>query len=227
MAATIQYYTGGTEEKCIALSAAQFGRTHGYGNEWNTLRFGLLLSNEDSGASLTGVVLRIALCSGVTNMPGDATTDNSYGIKFSPSWSRLNSPPVSYRWLSGSNDTYAFTRVGAVETTTASGVANIRPPVSGVARSAFFLDVTKGSPNYTFNFFMRDAITTNDITPATFMDQVSLSVPTLLNHAFKNPTGSAALAVDESNGVLDTVYVGWAHVTPRILISNIAVVRLA
>ena len=42
-----------------------------------------------------------------------------------------------------------------------------------------------------------------------------------------SPTGTG-LAIDTgTNGILDTVYCGWNLLTPRIFISNLAVVRLA
>ena len=79
---------GRNGDQCIALSASQFGRLHGYGNNWNTLRIALSYNVEDTGATLTGTMLRFGLCHGTANMPGDATTDNSYGIKFQQSWAR-------------------------------------------------------------------------------------------------------------------------------------------
>lgn len=227
MASLIQYYTGGTSDKCIALSNSQFGRKHGYGDNWNSLRFGLSVSFEDTGSSLSGVILRIGLCSGTTNMPGDATTDNSFGIKFSVNWTRFVMPPPIYRWFGGGADRFVFSRVGAVESVTGLAAANIDVTVSGSLRTAFFLDVIKGSPNYTCNFFTGDNYTgaRADCTPAAFMNQVSAAVPVLGGHTLR---AGAGLPINTAlNGILDTVYVGWNLVTPHLLVSDIAVVRLS
>ena len=91
------------------LSASQFGRAHGYGDNWNTLRIALSYNVEDTGATLTGTMLRFGLCHGTANMPGDATTDNSYGIKFQQSWGRAGG--LYYIQVTTGTAPY-FTRVG-------------------------------------------------------------------------------------------------------------------
>ena len=75
MASTIQSQTiSAVTDQCIALAASQFGRLHGYGDNWNTLRFGTQFNVEDTGGTLYNQVFRVGLCHGTANMPGDATT---------------------------------------------------------------------------------------------------------------------------------------------------------
>jgi hypothetical protein len=222
MASTIQSQTIGSADLCIALAASQFGRAHGYGDNWNTLRVALNYNVEDTGAGLTGTILRVGLCNGTTNMPGDATTNNSYGIKFQAAWARSGN---LYYLQTTTGDPLAFTRVGNTETTSLTNVVTHIPFVNG-NRAALFLDIIKGSPNYTFNLFYQSGININ-VTPANFLAQVTSLSPVLGNHTYASPTGTA-LAVDTgTNGILDTVYVGWSMLTPRIFIGNLAVVRLA
>jgi hypothetical protein len=224
MASTIQSQTIGSADLCIALAASQFGRAHGCGDNWNTLRVALNYNVETTGASLAGTVLRVGLCKGTANMPGDATTDNSYGIKFQQAWLYLAGPPVRYAQYT-TGDPFAFTRVGTTETTS---VTNVQPLISAVSscRCSLFVDIIKGSPNYTFKMLFLSG-TAVDVTPAAFLGQISAVTPALTNHTYSSPTGTSLAVNTGLNGVLDTVYVGWNTLTPRIFIGNLAVVRLA
>jgi hypothetical protein len=224
MASTIQSQTIGSADLCIALAASQFGRAHGYGDNWNTLRVALLFAVEDTGANLTGSLLRVGLCKGTNNMPGDATTDNSYGIKYQATWNRANG---TYYEMATSVP-WAFSRVAAVETTSATNIATANICFVNHCRECLFLDIIKGSPNYTFKAFVSTA-TTGDVTPAVFLAQAPSNPPAIgiPAHTYLSPTGTA-LAIDTgTNGILDTVYVGWNLLTPRLFISNLAVVKLA
>ena len=224
MASTIQSQTIGSADKCIALAASQFGRAHGYGDNWNTLRVGINYNVESTAANLVGTVLRVGLCHGTTNMPGDATTDNSYGIKFQATWSYSTTAWTHYLQQT-SGDPFAFSRVGSVETTSVTNATPNIGTVNGI-RVCLFLDIIKGSPNYTFKLFYCNG-TPSDTTPTTFLAQVASAAPALGGHTYASPTGTS-LAIDTgTNGILDTVYVGWNLLTPRIFIGNLAVVRLA
>ena len=225
MASTIQAQTvGGVAEQCIALAASQFGRLHGYGNDWTTLRIALLWAVEDSGVNIAGSVLRVALCNGTADMPGDATTNNSFGMKQQAAWTRTGSGSTAFYTPPAP---WAFTRVGSTESTSLLGNGLVVGTVS-YNRSLFFLDVTKGSPNYTLQFFGRsDDTHAGDITPATFLTTIGQVTPAATYHAYNTPSGNALAVNVGTNGILDTVYVGWNLLSPRLFISNLAVVRLA
>ena len=226
MPSTIQSQTiSAVTDQCIALASSQFGRLHGFGDSWNTLRVAISIAVEDTGANIPGVVFRLGLCHGTTNMPGDVTTDNSYGLEFITGFQRNAGPPVNYSQLASP---VAFRRVGSTETT---GATNMTYGVIGavnVCRQVIFVDIIKGSPNYTFKVFYKYNLTsTVDIPPASFLAQVPLASPSLSNYTYQSPTGTS-LAIDiGANGILDTVYCGWNLLSPRIFIGNLAVVRLA
>jgi hypothetical protein len=93
-------------------------------------------------------------------------------------------------------------------------------------RGAWFVDIIKGSPNYTFKMFYNNNGGTADMTPAAFLAQIGSLAPASTNYIYSGAIGSLAVNV-ATNGVLDTVYCGWNLVTPRLFISNLAVVRLA
>jgi hypothetical protein len=224
MASTIQSQTiGGVGDQCIALAASQFGRAHGYGDNWNTLRVAINFNVEDSGGNLSSVVLRVGLCSGTANMPGDSTTANSYGINLSlATLYRLVSTYAYYQNCAP----VAFSRVGSVETTSATNI-NFQMSTVSNTRSMLFLDIIKGSPNYTMKAFYRNAYGAFDSTPAVFLAAVGHATPSATSHTYVSPTGTALAINTGTNGILDTVYVGWNLLTPRLFISNLAVVKLA
>jgi hypothetical protein len=228
MASTIQIQTiSAVDDKCIAMSASQWGRAHGYGDSWNTLRVALNFNVEDTGSDLTGTVLRIGLCHGTTNMPGDAATDNSYGFKFNPGFTRYGGPPPGYY---PAGDGLAFSRVGSSESTSSTNLGHTTQSwlmLTGTTRTCFFLDIIKGA-SYTFNAFSANTNGSQvDVTPSDFLTLANNVTPSRSLYTYASPTGTG-LAIDTgANGILDTVYVGWNLLTPRLFIGNLAVVKLA
>ena len=228
MASTIQIQTiSAVDDQCIAMAGSQFGRAHGYGDSWNTLRIALNFNAEDTGGNLAASILRIGLCHGTTNMPGDATTDNSYGFKFYPGFTRYGGPPPGYY---PDNNGSAFSRVGSTESTSLTSLGHSTQSwimLTGTTRTCFFLDIIKGA-SYTFNaFFANTNGSQVDTTPSDFLALAIDPAPARPLYTYGSPTGTG-LAIDTgANGILDTVYVGWNLLTPRLFIGNIAVVRLA
>ena len=229
MAATIETQTiGGVVDRCLVLSNSQFGRPHGYGDSWNTLRVALSFNIEVGADPIKNSVFRAGLCSGTVNMPADATTANSYGIKvvsvLAAPFSRIFS---TYPYYQNAVLT-AFSRVGVVETTASTNiVTGWHWSTVGNTRSMLFIDIIKGSPNYTFKVFRRAGYAATDSTPAAFLATVTQPAPVYDTHLYSSPTGTALPINTGANGILDTVYVGWNLVAPRLFISDLAVVRLA
>lgn len=228
MASTIQTQTiSSVTDQCICLAASQFGRPHGYGGNWTKLRIGLNWNVETTGAAFSGMVLRVGLCSGTASMPGDGTTTNSYGLKFTGSWAYYGG---GYYINSGTGNLNAFSKVGATETLS-SNLSNTTQQWmlwAGNMRGCWFLDIAKGSP-YTFTVF---APNTNsgqtDCTPAQFLALAGQQPPSRTLYVYNSYAGGTGLTVSEGTyGILDTVYVGWNLLSPRIFIGNLAVVRLA
>lgn len=219
MPSVISTQTIGSADNCIVMQGSQWGRQHGYGDNWSVLRIGVLFSMVDAG-TFSGPFFRLGLCHGTVNMPGDATTDNSYGAEFSGSWSRGT---YGYNMANA-----AFTRVG---TTKVLSVTNVSPRIAfqGVSRYVLFMDITKGSPNYTFSYWYHSGNGAGDVTPTSFLNFVNVpsTMLSLADQTYANPTGTS-LAVDAAtNGVLDTVYCSWNLLYPTIWISALAVARMA
>jgi hypothetical protein len=93
----------------------------------------------------------------------------------------------------------------------------------------FYLDITKGSPNYTFQgwHFNSTASYYNDYTFQTFLDgmeQVS-GAPSVLGQAFVGGTATGA-AVSEATGVFNTLDICWNSASFPLEIYGMAVYRI-
>lgn len=180
----------------------------------------------DSGATLTGTpVFSVGLCSGDTNIFGDLTTTHWVGVKTTgATWPRLTGPPTGYQvFPAQSGKTIGTTFTSAANWLSVSGY--ILSDVAGGNRSCWFVDITKGSPDYTIRGYARINGTASDISLATMQAQIAIDAATMTDHALAN---IGTVAVDEAtNGTLDHVCFSWNRATPEIEISDHGVFILA
>lgn len=214
-------------DKRAAVVNAQFARPFNVG-AWSKIRVAFRMAVTDTGANLTGdVVFAMGICSGSTNLWGDATCQHAIGAgRIVNNWTRSAGGP-SYSMTTNSN-WQAVKKVGTTITNGSNlGVLILGAgAATGSTKGVFALDITKGSPNFTLQAFARNASATTDISQTAFYDWIEVeSYQTLTSHG----NGSAmALAVDEgANGTLDHVFFYWSRSTPVFHISDIAVVRFA
>jgi len=209
----------------IILSLSNWCRPHGF-TTWTKLRFALRWCMRDSGATLTGTPNFYAgFCSGETNIIGDGSVTHFVGVKTTgTTWPRIAGPPTVYQLFP--------TQSGKVIATTFTSWASwlsvagyTITDVAGGNRGCWFIDVTKGSPNFTVNGYARINGTAGDISEATFLSESEIDAATLTNHALGN-SGSGAVS-EGTNGALDHVCMSWDRTTPEIEISSHRVVRLA
>jgi len=216
---------GGLDDKRFVLSNSQLARTLFIGTTWNKIRIGLRQTMPDSGGNVGSLKWGLGVCSGLTNLFGDATTTNFFGLgpdvyANGVTATRVAGPPPSYSWSH-----FAVRRVGSTYTAGSGSVGHIfADPATGY-RTIFLLDITKGSPNWTANFFRRSVNTTPaDISKEVFLQQMEAATPVLTNHA---ASGNIALAMDEGAGACDSVNLSWNTSSPGIELSEIAVARLS
>ena len=89
-----------------------------------------------------------------------------------------------------------------------------------------FLDITKGSPNFTFTLFgQNDNLTIADVTVATYLAQLPLSSPSIPNHGMSS--GITQAIAEGTYGYFDAVNIGWDRTSPAIELSDLAVVKFA
>jgi len=217
---------GGVDDKRIVLSNSNFARPFSVASGWTQLRIAMRLIMRNTGANLTSTPRFFAgLCSGSTNLPLDATTTHFVGIRFtSATWTYQVGPPVRYASLTANvakkvNTTW--TEGNQIFITTNHMMAD----ATTTNRQFLFVDITKGSPNFTVTTFHRNNVTAGDLTVAEFLLAAPLAPPTVVNHTAG--TGQTTAVNEGTDGTLDHVCVGWDRSTPEIEICDLAVVKLA
>lgn len=223
MASTIVSRTiSAANENAISMVNSQFARTLTIGTTWNVIRVGLRLHMGTTGADLTGTPrFFVGLSKGTTNIFGDSTTDHAVGMV-----------SAAATWTNGGTYYYdgsLFKPAKRVSTTltvgTTFGQSVIASPATSANRCLCFIDITKGSPNFSFKHFCQATATTTDVSVATFMAQMEASTPSLAQHTYYGPQ---TLAVDESvDGYLDSVCVAWDRAALAIEICDLAVTRFS
>lgn len=204
--------------KRLDLSNGQALRRPVYLSNWTTMRIGLHVTFP-AAASIVGTPrLWFGMGSGLTNGVGDATTTNFVGIYTNTAtWTRTLSGAQAY---AGGIELRLVKRVGAVTTQHATGgmTANTFLSLDAAFRSVLMLDITKGSPNYSFaigHASSNSALIANDITPALMDSYMSLPAGFAGIGSVGNPNyaavtaTNATLAASEAAGVLDCVQLLW------------------
>lgn len=239
MASTILSRTfSSVVDKRIVLSNSNFARQwdSSIGTSWSRIRIGCRISIRDSGANLTGTPeFILGICSGTSNIYQDATTTHWTGLRtIDPTWTRTAGPPAWYNMATATSNPVAAKKVGTTKTNSATtawlGIHAADATTEN--RSALFVDITKGSPNFSFNFIAKDTGGAGDDSLASFyafLQNPSQTVTDWTNHKSSITGGGAfSLAIDEAtNGFFDSVNIGWNRTTPEIEISDLVVVRFS
>jgi hypothetical protein len=187
---------------------------------WTTLRVGLYLKIEDSGANVTGTIrFAFGLCAGDTNIPGDATCTHFAGcIAGSSPWTRATGP-IRY---SGSN----YFPAKIVNTTTTFGTTLGGTIWQTQNLQILFVEITKGSPNYSFRVYGRSTATA-DTTPtlSDFYAAMSAGSPSGTGMTY---FPAQTVAVDEgADGTFDNACVWWNQTNPPMNIAAWQAYRIA
>lgn len=215
----------GVDDHFARLSNAQFARPFDI-STWTTLRVGIrwvITSDATLSSGLTSCL--VGLCSGTTNLPGDATCQHAIGLG-----------TAGVAWSASSTTFYATTtssfisKIGTTVTTGLGGSSftdmGAGRSDTGAQRAAWFVDFTKGSPNWTAKAFYRnDTTITLDMSQQTFLDLMAIDTPSLTGYI---ASSSFSFAVDEAtNGTLNSVFFWWSRAVPYAEISDIAIARFA
>ena len=236
MATTVKLRTiSAVDDKRIQLSNSCCARkwTTDLGTSWTKIRVGARVSITDSGATLTSTPrFAFGIQSGISNLFLDAGGPTHWAgvVSYEASWGRYVTP-VKYDLSGESGPCMKVSKKIATSLTEGSTVASARICIADAtvaSRIVMFLDITKGSPNFTFNLFTWQNNIGNgamgDVTLATYLAQIVLASPSITNHAAE----SATLAVDEaSNGYFDSVGFSWNRTDALIELSDVTVVRLS
>jgi hypothetical protein len=210
-------------DKRIQLVNSQILRPLSFGTDWTKLRIALrMTASTDPGISVAGPVLAFGVCGGTTNGFGSSTTTNFVGISPAPAagFTYAASPNrVNFR-------VYPTRRVGTTLTQDTSSSNSQALPCDPTAHVLFFIDITKGAPNYLTSFFLcEQSVSFTDITQAQFFTYSEMVSPVgLAGYAYR---AGAALAASEVAGPLDTLNISNGFISLGIEISDLAVIRMA
>lgn len=218
----------GVDDKRIRLANAQFARPFDFGS-WTKIRIFMRWACADSATMMSGsTTWMFGLCSGTTNLPGDATTTHAIGVGSNSTWNGGSNASyygfgTRFNFLSRIGSTVALLNVDVAATNAAIG----HP--TPAQRSLLFVDFTKGSPNWTGQ--VQVARNSSTLTVDTSYDD-------MMTYAELESTGAVSghivaqtartFAVDEAtNGTLDSICLWWPRTSPVIEISDIGVVRFS
>lgn len=227
MATTIVQHTIGTTTNYASQSNSRFARPLPFSTTWTKLRIAVRWGLTDSGANLTSTPgFAVGVCSGTSNIYGDATVTNFCGVINNAATLTRATGPIRYTGLG--------LRPGKkVNTTQTLGGTNVNASlyqfitIDASVRTALFVDITKGSPNYTFDIFYPTNSAVADISMANFLAQVELTTPALTNYTYSVTAGSSqTLAVDESAGTFDTLNFYWDRTVSTLDSDELYIVRL-
>jgi hypothetical protein len=225
MASTIVVRTiSAVTETAIQMSNSSWARPITLPSTWSKVRIGIRVHWAPSVSPGAGTNFVLGLGSGITNIIGDYSTTNFVGVSSNGSYTIS-----SGQWQNFVNN--AVTKVGTAYTVgTAIDNANIKfLPVNAAAtadRAVIFVEITKGSPNYTLDVLMGNAVF--DVSAATFLTQVQQAVPAFGGGGYSyGSNGAKTIAFSESNGVLNSVQCWWNTTASLAEICDLAVVLLA
>ena len=225
---------GGGSQNAVSMANATWARPVTMPAGWNKIRVGMRLHWTNTAGNLTGhPIFAMGLNSGTTNQYGDATCQNFGGLVFdSATWSWTNTGTTYYSM--GAGVQLFRMRVGTTNTDVAATQStttyyNSGAGTSSADRQLYFCDITKGSPNYTFQqpFVDSGGGPVTDISAANFLLFMGQLAPVPGgNYAPAGPTGT--LAINEvGNGTWNAINLYWNRVDVTAEICDVAVAVLA
>lgn len=215
-------------ERYAPLKWAQAGNSLGARlvnlGTWNTVRVGMLWSVRQDATAVIQPDFAFGLCAGTAAVYGDALATHFVGVDTDGAafggWQTSGGYLVSIVMRPAK-------KVGAVITTGTGFSSNqaVNAQTVNNYRSVLFAEITKGSPNYSFRLFHRNALGTNDYTVANLTMVMEAAVPALADHTF---TAAQTLAVDEGvDGTLTAAQFYWNLTTSNAEIDAFMVSKIS
>jgi hypothetical protein len=230
-------------QNAISMANATWARPVTIPATWNKIRIGCRMHMTSTGANLlSNPIFAMGFNSGTAEQYGDATCLNFLGIAHdTATWSYVATGTSWYTLLAAS--IVARKRIGTTNTDGALFADGALPALPGGAatnsadRFMLFLDITKGSPNYTMHMPFRwaDQIQGQvaDCSSAQFLFYMGQLTPdpTAINgyqiHDGTNWDASPTIAFSESINPLNAINLYWNRADATLEICDIAVAVLA
>lgn len=194
------------------------------GGAWTKIRVAVFLDLVNSLSPLSSAQLYMGLCSGTTNIPGDATPTNAIGLTTTGTWTYYSVSAPQYQFY---GTVYPRRIVAGVQTDgTFLDNMGIATDTNSIGPSMIFCDITKGSPNFSVRLYcLKQASSNVGINETVFEQQSVIDTPSLFGGNYVN-AAAQTLAFDEANGTLDAAFVYW-NLTQAIRIRQLRVIKLA
>lgn len=206
-------------------------------SSWTKIRIGCTMHFTSTGANVTAnPIFTMGMNSGTTNQYGSATCQNFVGAAYDRATWTYNASSTT--WYSAPM-AIGRVRVGTTNTdsaqlsTGANGIFNSGAGTSSADRACYFIDLFKGSPNFTFHtpFYLDNSLggPGGDFTATTFLFNMGLLSPANPGGAYtQGSITDRTLAVDEAgNGTLNAINFYWNRVDLSPEICNVALAVLA
>lgn len=213
----------------VEMFNSTWGRPVALPSNWNEIRAGVLFhfQNAAGASNLTSSpIFALGFCNNTTNMYGDANTTHFVGLYTnSATWASNGGscPTPGSGWFSITLSPTVIVN-GSQTTGTALASSTAEMPACDTIRGVLFIDLIKGSPNYTFKTFFVSGSTV-DVSTTTFLAQMGLVTPSLANHTY---SAGQTMAVNEAtNGALNTVNCYWNRADVSCHLSAVAVAVLS
>jgi hypothetical protein len=227
-----------TNDTAVVLQGSGISRVMSIGSNWSRIRIGVRFTinllgytGRQGGIPIFG----FGVCAnGGYETFGARNVSHFVGM----TTNRANVLPTvsgSGHHLNESGDFSVRRKVGTAITGTVGASSSITSGIGahpGVARCCLYLELLKGSPNYT-NWTAYPASVASsgvDTTLEEFyigLETATLNLPTLAPFSTYQGRLNSALAVDESAGVLDSVWVDWNLTAWAAEVSQVAVYRVS
>jgi len=193
---------------------------------WNVIRMGFLWSVRQDVLGVIQPDFAFGFSSGTSAVYGDASATHFVGI--------TTEGTAFGGWaLHGTNFLFNAVfrptkQVGATKTNgtnlTTSGVVYANTTADN-KRSLWFVEITKGSPNYSFKLFHRNDVGATNPSHTDLVAVMESASPALANHVF---TAAQTLAVDEgADGTLNAINFYWNLTSSNTEVDEIMVTKVS
>ena len=230
------------EDKYLTLANEEYLRPLSLGNNWTKLRLGAMLAiTPDAANNLTNCSLLLGVASAASpfaNTTGysTGTTKNYVGLDIVPDGGGGSGPGLFTYYATGGNPyfsaTYAAARRRVVTTDTFASVAMNHAVATHTGtiqrRTPVYVDITKGSPNYTLKLYTATSVQAQaDFAPADFLNGLEQSGTPVLGSVTLSASSAISIACDETAGGFDTVSLFWNRASFPLEVYILAAFRMA
>jgi len=209
MAASIVSQTYALElnpDKILTLGNEEYIRTFNFGSSWSKIRLGLCYSVHYQTVSIGGLTWVLGVCSGKTNGFAAGTTTNFVGVNLTSNSAISGTLSANYGppWFITTAGTVAVKRVGGTNTFgTGSATTLYGNNTDTSLRNLLFVDITKGSPNYTLSVYQYSNYYSNPYLTTTVFNAAMNSITSPPSSCVVQ-LNAGTIACDESAGGFDS-----------------------